>query len=353
MSHSWQTTLRAEIKEALFRVGALGAVHRLRNRDTLTVLMFHRVVDPAAPAWSGSNPEFTMSTGFFKRLLGFIKCHYNPVGLKDVARALEGEMSLPPRALLVTFDDGWADNVEFAAPLLRAAGVPAVFFLATGAIKSGEAFWQEQFFAAAVAAGSESEAWRALEPDKCGEKEFLPRVLGVISALARSGADDGPRALRQLLTAVDCLMPQMMTPDDVTRLAEDPLFDFGTHGISHTPFVDMDDPVAELVGSWEDLTRWCAPEVQSLSFPHGRYTQTILDQAKSSGYELIFDSEQYLCRTGNALTRPSIGRFEVRPSESDPSGSLVGQYKPDNFDRGRIASEMFLRPISHGTSVEV
>ena len=87
MSQSWPTLLKDEAKQMLYRCGALGALHRQRNGETLTILMFHRVIAPGAPAWSGANPLFTMSTGFFEHLLAFIKRHYNPVGLEAVAQA--------------------------------------------------------------------------------------------------------------------------------------------------------------------------------------------------------------------------------------------------------------------------
>lgn len=346
MTQALQTRFKAKTKDLLYRTGGLGSMHRRRNRDTLTVLMFHRVIAPGSPAWAGANPLFTMSTGFFDELLRFIRRHYSPVGLEDVARARRGESALPPRALLVTFDDGWADNVEFAAPLLKERMVPAVFFVATGALKSGEAFWQEQLYAAAVMAGPEGDLWRSAAPQNtAGAANFPASIMDMISWLEQQGGNAGRDLLRQFAAASETLIPQMMTPDDVTRLAEDPLFDFGTHGVSHTPFPHLPNPEAELATSWSDLASWCTPPVQSLSFPHGQYTPDILSQAMESGYEVIFDSEKVLSRTDNGIAAPTIGRFELRPPGSDPSNADFGRHEPDDFDAGRIATEMFLRPI--------
>lgn len=351
MTHSWHIRPKVLAKEVLYRTGGLGALHRRRNRETLSVLMFHRVIDPDAPAWQGANPLFTMSTRFFEQLLRLIKRHYTPVGLETVARARRGEAVLPPRALLVTFDDGWADNVEFAAPLLRQAEVPAVFFVATGAVKSGEAFWQERLFASLMVAGEGSDQWVTLGrtpgiDETIGDTNFPRKVMRFVSCLESRGGRAGEDCAAQFSAMDDRSMPQMMTPEDITRLAEDPLFDFGTHGVSHTPFPALDDPGMELVQSWDDLSSWCAPPVKSLSFPHGRYTSEILDQTKSTGYELIFDSDKTLCGTGDGIDVPACGRFEIRPPGSDPFNSDYGRYLTDDFDAGRIAAEMFLRPIA-------
>lgn len=321
-------TLKSLIKGIAYRVGGLGAVHHMRNRDTLSVLMFHRVIAPGADAWAGANPLFTLSTGFFVRLLKFIKRHYNPVGLEAVAAARRGEKDLPPRALLISFDDGWADNVEFAAPLLKQAGLPAVFFVATGAVKSGEAFWQEKLYAGAATSGRYD-----------GPREIM-QLVSQASALTQD-ARDAIVADHELTDAT--ALPQMMTPDDVARLSQDPLFDFGTHGVSHTPFTEIEDPQGELERSWSDLSSWCSPSVRSLSFPHGRSSPQIMQQALHSGYELVFNSDQIL---NSDIGAPAFGRFEIRPPGTDPHSDDFGIFAPDDFDAGRIAAEMFLRPRS-------
>lgn len=308
--------------------------------------MFHRVMAPGAPAAAGADPLFTLSTRFFEQLLVFFRRHYNPVGLESVAKAGRGEGHLPPRALLVTFDDGWADNVDFAAPLLRKAEVPAVFFVTTGAVKSGEAFWQERLFAAAMAAGQGSEAWKSIRPQvDAGASGFARQVRHLIALAEQKGGDAGIKLLDSLPPIDDAARPRMMTPEDVAMLSAEPLFDFGTHGVSHMPFSDLADPEAEFNNSWNDLLAWCEPPTKSFSFPHGKYTADNLAQARAAGYDLAFDSTQTLFPTRSDMNQKVIGRFEVRPPEAMlriEAGGDAGE----KFDPGRIAAEMFLRPIA-------
>jgi peptidoglycan/xylan/chitin deacetylase (PgdA/CDA1 family) len=64
----------------------------------------------------------------FEAALKFLTRYYNPVCLEDILADADGR-GLPPRAVLVTFDDGYASAIEWAAPLCGKFGVPAVFSL--------------------------------------------------------------------------------------------------------------------------------------------------------------------------------------------------------------------------------
>jgi hypothetical protein len=110
-------------KKALYVSGALDAWHRRRNRNWLTVIMFHRVLATRDPRWPTSDPEYTLADDLFGHSLDFFKKHYNVVSLADLLAARAGERPLPERALLVTFDDGWSDNEEYALPHLKRTGL--------------------------------------------------------------------------------------------------------------------------------------------------------------------------------------------------------------------------------------
>jgi peptidoglycan/xylan/chitin deacetylase (PgdA/CDA1 family) len=70
----------------------------------------------------------TITPKNFEAALKFITRHYTPVGLQDVIANSDGQ-ALPPRPVLVTFDDAYASVSEFAAPLCSKFKVPAVFFV--------------------------------------------------------------------------------------------------------------------------------------------------------------------------------------------------------------------------------
>jgi peptidoglycan/xylan/chitin deacetylase (PgdA/CDA1 family) len=109
------------IGEAVSGAGALDGEAR-----TLRVLMYHKVND----MWP--NPT-TIPTGVFEEQMGLLgRLGYVPVSLDAVRDHYVDGTPLPPRAVLITFDDGYRDNLENALPILRRHAYPAVVFVPIG-----------------------------------------------------------------------------------------------------------------------------------------------------------------------------------------------------------------------------
>lgn len=70
-----------------------------------------------------------LDTALFRRQLEFMKSNFNAVTMEQVTDAAEGRSELPENALLLTFDDGYADNYTFALPLLEEFHVQGSFFI--------------------------------------------------------------------------------------------------------------------------------------------------------------------------------------------------------------------------------
>jgi len=108
-------------------------------RRSLTVVCYHRIVEHVEP---GLFPEVaSASPAMFEQHLDMMGEDYHFVALDDVVSWLGGGVPLPPRALLLTFDDGYRDNYDTAFPILRSRGLPAVFFVATDHMDTGELLW--------------------------------------------------------------------------------------------------------------------------------------------------------------------------------------------------------------------
>ena len=119
------------------RTGVLSVIGRWYGRDRLTVLAYHRVADASNPNLTGFRPNVSASVNGFAEQLDWIARRFTVVSLGDVLAWLDGAGALPPRPLLITFDDGYLDNLGAAAPLLAARGLPAVLFLTTGPLDGG------------------------------------------------------------------------------------------------------------------------------------------------------------------------------------------------------------------------
>lgn len=309
--------LRGLLRSAAYQSGALSFG---RIRHALTVLMLHRVLDPADPDLAQSDPRYTLSLPLFEQLLQFVSDHYAVVSLRDVMDAADGARPLPDHAVLISFDDGWADNLRCAAPALKARAMPAALFAVPDAILSpDDVWWQEQVFVAARS-GSLPEKLPAL-----GE---LPRPLDVVAALVRMDAAERQRILAAV-PAGPFHARMMLTPREVPRLADYGI-DVGLHGYSHAPLTAVPDveeeirEAAQAVGGMSTVAM-----TSTLGCPHGRYDERVIAGARAAGVKLIFTSDPILNRLeGGMLRSDTLGRINVEaarislhPHRLDPASA--------------------------------
>ena len=105
---------------------ARNAVDRWRRRSRLTVVTYHQVKEPA-------DDNSTVSPAAFLEQMQFLKAHYQVVPLSEGVAAVAAR-GPARRMVAITFDDGYRDNATIAAPILRALGLPACFFVSTDMI---------------------------------------------------------------------------------------------------------------------------------------------------------------------------------------------------------------------------
>lgn len=141
--------LRETAARLLVRAGAPGWLARLPQRDSVLALCYHRIAAPGALGKTTlDNPcdpgLFSAGVNQFEEQIRCLKRHAEIV---DLAEAIELASSRRPRRacrVLITFDDGYRDNYDLAFPVLRAHGVPAVFFLTTAMVGSSHTPWWDQ-----------------------------------------------------------------------------------------------------------------------------------------------------------------------------------------------------------------
>ncbi|MDQ3812564.1 MAG: polysaccharide deacetylase family protein [Armatimonadota bacterium] len=99
------------------------AVLARRGRARAVVLCYHRI---------GARDVMTKPTQEFRRDLEYLKSNYECISLWELCERLRANQLLKRPMAVVTFDDGYRDNLTEAVPVLQEAGMPATFFVATG-----------------------------------------------------------------------------------------------------------------------------------------------------------------------------------------------------------------------------
>ena len=335
-------TLRGLAKTWAYRCGAMKAYHSQRNADTLTVVMFHRVLPAEEIILTGADVRYTVTPQFLSECVEFLREHYEIVSLEDLRRSREREKRLPRNAALITFDDGWYDNLIYAAPTLK--GVPWVLFASTDAMLDADCWWQETLlWALRSGAASKERLWQIAStgPTSCSDKSDVEPVHALLLLYASISTERRWAILAPYRDEIckSAKRPMMLAPEDLLALGRLGV-SVGAHGASHLPLPLLADPEADLREARDMTLRWTqSTKPLVMSFPHGRYSDRALQAARSLGYSLLFSSDAKLNPSkGGWVDSDLIGRIPIDMHDvGDGTGRVV---------KHKLAAWLFLRQIN-------
>ena len=109
------------------------------TKSQVVILTYHRVC-PENDNWSLQS----IKPQLFKQQMEYILKKYEIISLHKLAKYICEEKSLPQKAIIITFDDGYLDSYLYAYPILKEHHIPATIFLATGYIESNRLFWWDE-----------------------------------------------------------------------------------------------------------------------------------------------------------------------------------------------------------------
>lgn len=334
------------VKKLLYRSGALDRFHRRRNKHALTVVMYHRVIAPTDPRFATCDPEYSLSAPLFEDTLRFFRKHYHVISMDQLLAAADGRGRLPERPLLITFDDGWADNHHFCTQALERAGLPATLFVVSDAVDTAAPFWQEKLVIAWRRGALTVEQCRALWRDAGGEpikappfsidRDDLEPLRGLIARLELLDHHARDALLAPLAGVFDDGVRHMIDGDELRAMAAGP-FTIGGHGKTHTPLLRAEDPDHELSACRAALAERLGAPPSTMSFPHGSHSPALVDAAHRAGYHLVFTSVSELAPTTGRLASclPRVGFTE------DGITDDRGAFAPEE-----LALLLFRKPIS-------
>ena len=118
-------------------------VNRASNQDP-TFLIYHSVSDTSKGEFV--YPPCTISAELFEAQIRHAVDHYKILSIDEYLEFIENQIVPPRRSLLVSFDDGYLDNLDVAFPILAKYNVPAIIYLATRYIDEAEAQWVDRMY---------------------------------------------------------------------------------------------------------------------------------------------------------------------------------------------------------------
>jgi peptidoglycan/xylan/chitin deacetylase (PgdA/CDA1 family) len=276
------------------------------------VLLYHRVA-----AMSRDPQALCVSPERFERQMAHLRRETTPIGLAELIRAMASG-DAPDRAVAVTFDDGYEDNLEIALPILEAHDVPATFFITPCADdKPGEFWWDDleriilsaprlprelsvdiggdpfHWRCDAGAADAPSDpAWNVLSADDPTPRQqlylALCRLLRPLPVVER---DAILSKLRDWSGVRDDVRPthRRLTTAQIKSLAARPPADIGAHTLWHPVLAALrpTEQRREIAGSQRRLEAIVGRAVTAFSYPfgcRGDYSRETVNIVRRAGF---------------------------------------------------------------------
>jgi peptidoglycan/xylan/chitin deacetylase (PgdA/CDA1 family) len=256
-----------------------GAVTR---RARGTVLLYHRVHD------GPDVYDLNVAPSRFAAHLAWLRANTSIVPLE---RLLEGDPEgLPDRAVALTFDDGYEDNLEIVLPLLEAQATPATFFATTQYLDQDGEYWWDALERIALAPDGRPEALRItvgaerLEFPMATAAERLAAHGALHRRLVHAAAGDRDAVMAALASWGGAQAPRYrpMREGAIRRLAQCPHAAIGAHSVSHLALPDQPAAVqaAEMLESRDRLASLTGRPVTCFAYPYGAVDRDVARLAR-------------------------------------------------------------------------
>lgn len=266
--------------------------------------MYHRVASVPHDPWG-----LAVSPEHFDEQMHWLGQHRHVLPMADfVAGVKNGTLSR--RAVGITFDDGYLDNMTAAEPILRGYGLPATLFALPAYPEHRSGFWWDELAGLILACrdamnaslligdtpvgllwmadveGARSSSWRAWQPPQTPRQAAYLEVWQLLRRRSPADRSSIMAALRELLPRVQHDQGRIMTEGELAEVCDRAALTVGGHGVTHSPLTALNAPALddEVARSF----RWCrslaGDAVPGFAYPYGDVNRVVRDAVEESGF---------------------------------------------------------------------
>jgi peptidoglycan/xylan/chitin deacetylase (PgdA/CDA1 family)/SAM-dependent methyltransferase len=317
------TGVRAKKTDRPSRTGARGVV-----------LLYHRIDD--IPDIHGLG----VPAAVFDAHLQWLRADCQVMPLDEMLRTPHEH--LPERAVALTFDDGYEDNLRVAAPLLQRHQVPAAFFLTSRWLEDRGEYWWDTLERVLLVTPSTP---AALDIDIAGApvrlatanaEERLATHWRLHEWLVHASLEERDRAVDRLCAwgGRTGMRTRPMLADEVRQLAAMPGVTIGAHTVNHLALPDQrSGRISELTGCQADLGRVTGQRIDMFAYPYGAIDRECAALVRQSWRWGLSCDERVLADSFDAARVP---RLDVKAWSHTEFASRVSRlFAPDAPSRRR------------------
>lgn len=295
------------MRSALFSLAkniGLMKLWRMHQRNKIVILCLHGVMDEAiSTTWVPLRAQYPRQ--LLDETLTELKRYYTFVSLSDAFDMLRGAKPFVPNSIVLTFDDGYVNNLRHALPILRKHDVPATMYIAVSHVADRKPFWFDRLDyvlqkakidgrvikingenikmdASSRSALRESFARLRLVAKKGGRNDT--EMLAEIDELCTELEKECGMALSNVFEQDD--WSSVVTWDQIQELVNEPLVELGSHTIDHIRLSEVDEARAryELTESKRILEERTNVPCRHFCYPNGNYNKQTAEFAREAGY---------------------------------------------------------------------
>ena len=323
------------------------------------ILLYHRVA-----ALEHDFHGLAVRPDVFREQLAQLRERWTPMPLADLAEAVRAG-DPPERAVALTFDDGYLDNLEHGLPLLAELDVPATFFLTAERPGARRMFWWDVLERVVLhqsglpprlrlrIGGEPREFATADGADRLAAHQELYAIFKAsLPAVRDALLRDLARETGARLDAIDADRP--MTASEMRVAAAAPQIAIGAHGVHHVslPELSHDDRHREVFDSRAELERIVERPVTSFAYPFGDLSAQAIDTVRAAGFHFAVGCDARALRSRDHLFRlprcrlpRSAGWRSATGSSRPPARTTRSGDRPES--PAALALFADLEPVQH------
>ena len=255
------------------------------------IVYYHRIANFSHPIH-----HLSVNPLNFAEHLDMLTKYFIPIKLSDLINHIYNR-TLPQKAVVVTFDDGYSDNFWNAYPLLKRFGVPATIFVTTGLIGTNqEAYWDELerlllqgevATEVSITLDSRIWHWKLTTPEE-RMKAYL-EIWNILTPMPQEKRELILAQLRSALKTKSDSRPEyrFMSVNELIEISRDGLVEIGAHTVNHADLPALPPELQrwEIAMSKQHLEEWLGRLVDLFAYPYGHVNDVTRQIVIEAGFK--------------------------------------------------------------------